>query len=93
MVCLSCPQVMGEKYVRLYSAAHSAQLYPHPGRLLHNTSQVDLDTPDLAQFPDFAELPCLECVLRPGEMLYIPPGHWHYVKALSTSFSVSFWWS
>ena len=31
-------------------------------------------------------------VLQPGEMLYIPPRWWHYVKSLSVSFSVSFWW-
>ncbi|CAL1532357.1 unnamed protein product [Lymnaea stagnalis] len=83
---------MGEKYVRLYSKEHSDSMYPHEGHLLHNTSQIDLDSPDLDQFPKFANLPCLECVLKPGDMLYIPPGHWHYVKSLSVSFSVSFWW-
>jgi ribosomal protein L16 Arg81 hydroxylase len=25
-------------------------------------------------------------------MLYVPPGWWHYVRALTVSFSVSFWW-
>jgi ribosomal protein L16 Arg81 hydroxylase len=25
-------------------------------------------------------------------MLYIPPFWWHYVRALTPSFSVSFWW-
>jgi len=85
-------QVMGEKYVRLYHVDHSAGVYPHEGFLLSNTSQVDVDQPDLVQHPDFAPLPCLEAFLKPGEMLYIPPGHWHYIKALDTSFSVSFWW-
>ena len=83
---------MGEKYVRLYSSQDSASMYPHDTQMLHNTSQVDLDAPDLEAFPDFANLSSLECVLKPGEMLYIPPGHWHYVKSLETSFSVSFWW-
>ena len=32
-----------------------------------------------------------EVVLEPGEMLFIPEGHWHVVKSLSVSFSVSFW--
>ncbi|KAH9489752.1 Lysine-specific demethylase 8 [Bulinus truncatus] len=85
-------QVMGEKYVRLYSDEHTDSMYPHESHLLHNTSQIDLDTPDLNQFPKFASLPCLECILKPGDMLYIPPNHWHYVKSLSVSFSVSFWW-
>jgi hypothetical protein len=45
-----------------------------------------------APFPLFGSAPYTECILRPGEMLYIPPGCWHYVRSLSTSFSVSFWW-
>ncbi|KEY70997.1 hypothetical protein S7711_00833 [Stachybotrys chartarum IBT 7711] len=34
-----------------------------------------------------------ECVLAPGETLVIPIGWWHYVRSLSVSFSVSFWWN
>lgn len=60
--------------------------------LTTNSSQVDLDAPDDARFPRFAPTPFQDCVLAPGQMLYIPPGWWHYVKALDTSFSVSFWW-
>jgi lysine-specific demethylase 8 len=25
-------------------------------------------------------------------MLFIPVKHWHYVRSLDISFSVSFWW-
>lgn len=85
-------QVVGTKYIRLYSAEHTSQVYPHGSHLLNNTSQVDVESPDLEKFPLFADLPFLECVLSPGEMLYIPPMCWHYVRSLSTSFSVSFWW-
>ncbi|GIL48569.1 hypothetical protein Vafri_5055 [Volvox africanus] len=45
------------------------------------------------RFPGVAELPYLDVILEPGHMLYIPPGWWHFVRAMSTSFSVSFWWS
>lgn len=34
-----------------------------------------------------------EVIVGPGECLYIPAGWWHYVEALTTSFSVSFWWN
>ncbi|GLC35226.1 hypothetical protein PLESTB_000587900 [Pleodorina starrii] len=44
------------------------------------------------RFPGVAALPYQDVVLEPGYMLYIPPGWWHFVRALSTSFSVSFWW-
>ncbi|XP_027804420.3 bifunctional peptidase and arginyl-hydroxylase JMJD5 isoform X1 [Marmota flaviventris] len=86
-------QVMGRKYIRLYSPRDSAALYPHETHLLHNTSQVDVEDPDLEKFPRFAKAPFLACTLSPGEMLFIPAKHWHYVRALDLSFSVSFWWS
>ncbi|KAF7560502.1 hypothetical protein G7046_g3651 [Stylonectria norvegica] len=38
-------------------------------------------------------LECWECVLGPGETLVVPMGWWHYVRSLSVSFSVSFWWN
>lgn len=85
-------QVVGRKYIRLYSTDYTSKLYPHSSHLLNNTSQVDVENPDLEKFPLFKDLPYLECVLSAGEMLYIPPMYWHYVRSLSTSFSVSFWW-
>ncbi|KAK3897312.1 hypothetical protein C8A05DRAFT_39137, partial [Staphylotrichum tortipilum] len=42
---------------------------------------------------EFRQLAYLDCILEPGEMLYIPVGWWHYVRSLSVSFSVSFWWT
>lgn len=54
--------------------------------------QVDLDSPDALRFPLFSDLPYWDCILDEGEMLYIPPKFWHYVRSLSPSASVSFWW-
>ncbi|OAA62361.1 jumonji domain containing 5 [Cordyceps fumosorosea ARSEF 2679] len=34
-----------------------------------------------------------ECILQPGDTLLIPMGWWHFVRSLSVSFSVSFWWN
>lgn len=39
------------------------------------------------------DLEFLDCILEEGDMLYIPPKWWHYVRSLTTSLSVSFWWS
>lgn len=85
-------QVIGKKYIRLYAPEMSACLAPYKDEMTKNSSQVDLDCPDKLQPQGFDDAPFLECVLRPGEMLYIPPRWWHYVKSLSVSFSVSFWW-
>lgn len=86
-------QVLGKKYIRLYAEEQTSYLYPHSGTLLSNTSQVDVENPDLEKFPEFSKADFLECVLGPGQMLYIPPKCWHYVRSLDVSFSVSFWWS
>lgn len=86
-------QVVGSKYIRLYSPEDTDKLYPHQSQLLHNTSQVEVENPDIERFPEFAKAPFLECVLKPGDVLFIPVQHWHYVRALELSFSVSFWWS
>lgn len=42
---------------------------------------------------DFKEIPFMDCILEPGDTLYIPIGWWHYVRGLSVSFSVSIWWN
>ncbi|XP_018605209.1 lysine-specific demethylase 8 isoform X1 [Scleropages formosus] len=89
-------QVVGRKYLRLYSPEDTEKLYPHQSQLLHNTSQVpevDVESPDVARFPEFVKARYQECVLHPGDVLFIPAQHWHYVRALDLSFSVSFWWS
>ncbi|CAJ1933271.1 unnamed protein product [Sphenostylis stenocarpa] len=86
-------QVVGKKYIRLYSSSLSEELSPHTGTMLSNSSQVDLDDVDERKFPKVQELEFVDCILEEGEMLYIPPKWWHYVRSLTTSFSVSFWWS
>ncbi|KAM0002192.1 putative [histone H3]-dimethyl-L-lysine(36) demethylase [Helianthus debilis subsp. tardiflorus] len=86
-------QVVGKKYVRLYPASLSEELYPHAESMLKNSSQVDLDNFDPNEFPNFEDVEFMDCILEEGEMLYIPPKWWHYVRSLTTSLSVSFWWS
>ncbi|KAK9072577.1 hypothetical protein SSX86_009012 [Deinandra increscens subsp. villosa] len=86
-------QVVGKKYIRLYPASFSEELYPHSESMLQNSSQVDLDNFDPNEFPKIQDLEFMDCILEEGEMLYIPPKWWHYVRSLTTSLSVSFWWS
>ncbi|KAF5195027.1 Lysine-specific demethylase jmj30 [Thalictrum thalictroides] len=82
-------QVVGRKYIRLYPASISEDLYPFTETMLCNSSQVDLDNLDVKQFPKAKDLEFMDCVLDEGQMLYIPPKWWHYVRSLTTSFSHS----
>lgn len=93
-------QVVGKKYVRLYSPAESGKVYPRGieegGVDMSNTSEVDVEAPSAGldvKFPLFREAKYVETILSEGECLYIPVGWWHYVRSLTVSFSVSFWWN
>ncbi|KAF4369154.1 hypothetical protein G4B88_020932 [Cannabis sativa] len=86
-------QVVGKKYVRLYHSSISDELHPYTETMLFNSSKVDLDNIDEKVFPKVRDLEFVDCILEEGEMLYIPPKWWHYVRSLTTSFSVSFWWN
>ncbi|RVX13028.1 Lysine-specific demethylase JMJ30 [Vitis vinifera] len=97
-------QVVGKKYIRLYPASLSEELthtlkpcFAIPASEFQIDAPfhvvVDLDNIDEKEFPKVKDLEFQDCILEEGEMLYIPPKWWHYVRSLTTSFSVSFWWS
>ena len=88
-------QVVGYKYIRLYAPNYARAMYLHKEKKLRNTSQVDLHQETarlLNKFPEFARAHYFDCILKPGDLLYIPPCWFHFVQALTSSFSVSFWW-
>lgn len=85
-------QVFGSKYVRLYAPSEAGKLYPSEKKSTSNTSLVDVESPDYGEFPLYKDAEYQDCILREGDMLYIPKGWWHFVKSLETSCSVSFWW-
>ena len=94
-------QVAGFKFLRLYSRQQTPRLYVEHGqstqsavnatRAQKNVSAVNIEHPDLAKHPRFAEAWYLECILCPGEMLFIPAKYWHYVRSLSPAVSINFW--
>lgn len=85
-------QVVGKKYVRLYQADQTNMLFPHKEEMLSNTSQVNVENPDLDKHPLFEQARGFHGILAEKEMLYIPPRCWHYLRSLSTSISLNFWW-
>ncbi|KAA3670946.1 lysine-specific demethylase 8 [Paragonimus westermani] len=86
-------QIVGRKYIVLYPASETAHLYPHPEPMLCNTSQVDVEHPDYKEYPQFLMANGFHGILESGEMVFIPPRCWHYIRSLSVSFSVNFWWN
>ena len=90
-------QVVGKKYVRLYAPEESGRVYPRGreagGVDMSNTSEVDVEGWDEERWPLFGGARFVEGVVGEGECLYVPVGWWHYVRALTASWSVSFWWN
>lgn len=83
-------QVMGEKLVILASPNESENLYPYDG-LLNNTCQVDPENLNFEEFPLTSNVKFLKLILKAGEILFIPKLWFHYVRSLTPSISVSFW--
>ncbi|MBN3307270.1 TYW5 protein, partial [Amia calva] len=81
-------QVTGTKRVVLFSPQDAQHLY-----LTGDKSEVlDIDSPDLQRFPEFARARRLECVLEPGDLLFIPALWFHNTLALEFGVGVNVFW-
>jgi hypothetical protein len=79
-------QVVGRKRWRFVSPLEWSRVYNRRNVF----SDVDLERPDPARFPTFAEATVLEVVVEPGETMYLPLGWWHQVASLDVSLSFSY---
>ncbi|CAK6973909.1 tRNA wybutosine-synthesizing protein 5 [Scomber scombrus] len=81
-------QVTGRKRVALYSPQDALHLY-----LSGDKSEVlDIDSPDLKRFPEFVKAKRYECVLEPGDLLFIPALWFHNTLALQFGVGVNVFW-
>ena len=87
-------QVAGFKLVRMYPPEAGACLYEETrgNGSLNRFSPVDAEDVDEDKFPKFADAEGgMETILGPDDALFVPCGWWHYVRALTPSFSLNFW--
>ncbi|WP_245689301.1 cupin-like domain-containing protein [Streptomyces chattanoogensis] len=82
-------QLWGEKSVTLLAWRDSRAAYPFPDNLVN--SQVDLAVPDMRRFPRLKHAVLHHVRMGPGDLLYIPRGWWHDIRAHTTSVSVNHW--
>ena len=85
-VMLMHTQIVGRKRWRFISPLETPKLYNHSGVF----SPIDIDAPDLARHPLFAEAHVLEVIVEPGETVFLPLAWWHQVTSLDVSLSFSF---
>lgn len=82
-------QVVGEKVVRL--APYDMGPLFGQTEADENVAPVDIENVDREKWPRFKEVRGALVRLQPGDGLYMPAKYWHWVKALTTSISVNFW--
>lgn len=79
-------QFLGKKRIILFAPEYSNHLYRHPFTVSCN---IDLSQPDLEKYPLLKNAKGYECILNPGETLFMPSGYWHYIDYIDTGFSLS----
>jgi LPS sulfotransferase NodH len=79
-------QVAGRKLHRIIPASEWEYVYNSSGVF----SDVNCEAPDLARHPKFRHAAVIDVILEPGEVLFMPVGWWHHVRALDVSITVSF---
>ncbi|KAJ1515614.1 Lysine-specific demethylase 8 [Coelomomyces lativittatus] len=91
-------QLQGSKRIFLIPPGYQKAMQPYPeDTCLRNTSQLDFDffeedPSSILAWIQQEKIQGYECILEEGDVLYIPPRWWHYVKSLTISMSLSFWW-
>ncbi|MFM6438098.1 MAG: cupin-like domain-containing protein [Microcystis panniformis] len=84
-------QVFGEKRFVIYSPNDYELLDPKEINPVLYGSSFDPDSPDYENFPLARDAHFIECIVKPGEMLFLPAGWFHQVKSLTFSLSVNRW--
>ena len=86
-------QIVGKKEFIICPPNQSSVLHPYP--FLHPSyshAQIDVSSTasSLSSLFDQAK-GCSVALLRPGDVLFLPPYFWHHVTSLGTSISVNAW--
>jgi hypothetical protein len=84
-------QVWGRKRIFLSPPHHDAFLYPSEANAILFGSPFDPEAPDFERFPLARQATMIECLVEPGDMLYVPAGWYHQVRALTFSLSSNRW--
>jgi hypothetical protein len=84
-------QIWGSKRIFLSPPHHDEFLYTSEANAILFGSPVDPEAPDFEKFPLARQASMIECVVNPGEMLYVPAGWYHQVRALTFSLSANRW--
>lgn len=84
-------QIWGTKRIHLSPPHHDQFLYPSEANAILFGSPFDPDAPDFEKFPLARQATIIECIVNPGDLLYVPAGWYHQVRSLTFSLSANRW--
>ncbi|MDB5989391.1 MAG: JmjC domain protein [Herbaspirillum sp.] len=84
-------QIWGAKRVFLSPPHHDEFLYTHEANAVLFGSPFNPEAPDFEKFPLARQATMIECIMQPGELLYVPAGWYHQVRSLTFSLSANRW--
>ena len=77
-----------KKHVMLFSPQQTKYMY-HVPFSFSALNTVDFENPDYEKYPALDKLQGMKVVLNHGDILYIPPGWWHYITYEDISYSIA----
>ena len=80
-------QVWGQKRVQLFSPANNELLYKLP---FNTYSLANIENPDYEKYPALRYVRGQECILEPGDSVFMPSGYWHLMTYLNGGMSVAY---
>jgi|SRR5450830_261728 len=84
-------QIWGKKRIFLAPPHHDEFLYPREANAILFGSPFDPEAPDFEKFPLARQAAMVDCTMHAGELLYVPAGWYHQVRALDFSLSANRW--
>ncbi len=84
-------QIWGSKRITLSPPHHDQFLYPREANPILCGSPFDPEAPDYEKFPLAHQASMTEVTVHAGDMLYVPAGWYHQVRALTFSLSSNRW--
>lgn len=86
-------QHWGRKHVVMVDPSHSHQLKPGSKNSgSPHVSSLDLVTSGFNIDLSRLDAPCLETILEPGDVLFLPAFWWHNVISIDVAISINYWW-
>ncbi|PSN35001.1 tRNA wybutosine-synthesizing protein 5 [Blattella germanica] len=81
-------QVHGKKRMALFSPSEALNMYLEGDK----SRVIDIDNPNIHDYPKFVEAQRYECIMEPGDILFIPALWFHNALALDFGIAVNVFW-